>query len=249
MANSVKFTDLNWRALASDHLTMPNLLKGLAISLAFHFTTIGSYYAIQEILKSDGAATVRYLDINELTFAPPLDQSAPPPKSVKVEEVDIAKPSASIPIIVPDAEADIEKKLQSQQEMKEAIRVPVSHVNFGEGEVSVQITGGFDTYGTSNNNEPDIDAFVAVEQFPVLIGKAIPAYPEIAKQANLEGKVIAKALINENGDVVKVVIIDGEEIFREVSTQALYKMKFKPAINGNRPVKVWITYPFVFRLK
>jgi len=228
---------------------MPNLLKGLAISLGFHFATIGTYYGVTELLKSDGAPTVRYVDINELTFAPPLDQSLPPPKSVKVEDVDVLKPSAAIPIIVPDAEADIEKTLQSQEEMKEAIRVPVSSNVGMEGEVSIEISGGLDGYGAANGNEPDIDAFVAVEQSPVLLSKVIPDYPEIAKQANLEGRVIAKALINENGDVVKVVVIDGDEIFRETAMQALYKMRFKPAINANRPVKVWITYPFIFRLK
>jgi protein TonB len=82
----------------------------------------------------------------------------------------------------------------------------------------------------------------------VQLAKPVIVYPSLAKKAGLEGKVILKALIDESGNVTKVVVLSGDHIFHDAAVSALQQAKFKPAINGNRAVKVWITYPIIFRL-
>lgn len=74
-------------------------------------------------------------------------------------------------------------------------------------------------------------------------------YPSIARSAGIEGRVIAMAYINENGDVDDVKIIKGigggcnEEVER-----VLRASKFKPGQKEGKPVKVKLTLSFVFKL-
>ncbi|MBL7996461.1 energy transducer TonB [bacterium] len=220
-----------------------NLTVGLIIGIALHIAGIASYYISNIAMQGDRIITVKFTDINELQNAPPL-QDAPPVPVVKIEIPDVIKPAIGMPIIVPDEEALPELTIQTQEEIK----TDIASSSFGdtEGEIRVDISGAIQ--GISGNDEPGIDDFVVVEQNPVPLGRPNIVYPELAKKAGLEGKVVVKALIDETGSVVKIVVIAGEDIFRDAAVAAINQIKFKPAINGNRAVKVWITYPVVFRL-
>lgn len=74
-------------------------------------------------------------------------------------------------------------------------------------------------------------------------------YPQIARSAGIEGRVIAMAYINEEGGVDDVKIIKGigggcnEEVER-----VLKSSKFKPGQKEGKPVKVKLTLSFVFKL-
>lgn len=74
-------------------------------------------------------------------------------------------------------------------------------------------------------------------------------YPNVARSAGIEGRVIAMAYINENGGVDDVKIIKGigggcnEEVER-----VLRASKFKPGEKDGKPVKVKLTMSFVFKL-
>lgn len=74
-------------------------------------------------------------------------------------------------------------------------------------------------------------------------------YPIAAQQLKYEGKVIALAFINENGDVDKVKIIQGVEggCNQEVE-RVLLSSKFKPGIKEGVTVKTKLTMAFVFKL-
>jgi protein TonB len=222
-----------------------NLTRGLIIAFAFHFSAILTYYVGAVLLKKEEIRTVKFVDINELYNAPPLQETTPP-TAVKIEKTEIIEPTAGIPIIVPDEEAKPDQTFLTQDEIKAQIATPSLSLG-GEGEVRVDITHSIEQL--ARNDEPGIDEFVAVQEYPVVIHKALAEYPDLARKANMEGKVILKGLIDENGTVTKVVVIQGDEVFRDAAMGALYNTKFKPAINGGRAVKVWITYPYIFRLK
>jgi protein TonB len=223
-----------------------NLTRGLIIAFAFHFSAILTYYVGAVLLKKEDIRTVKFVDINELYNAPPLQETAPP-TAVKIEKTEIIEPTAGIPIIVPDEEAKPDQTFLTQEEIKAQISSPPISMGGEGGEVKVDITQSIEQL--ARNDEPGIDEFVAVQEYPVVIHKALPEYPDLARKANMEGKVILKGLIDESGNVTKVVFMQGDDIFRDAATGALYNTKFKPAINGGRAVKVWITYPYIFRLK
>ena len=76
-----------------------------------------------------------------------------------------------------------------------------------------------------------------------------PAYPLMAKQIHLQGKVTVQVLIDETGKVISARAIDGHPLFRKVSENAAYQALFSPTKLSNEPVKVsgMITYNFVLQ--
>ncbi|WP_457652900.1 energy transducer TonB [Rhodocaloribacter sp.] len=103
--------------------------------------------------------------------------------------------------------------------------------------------------------EPEPEIFVIVEDMPQLIGglgslqKKI-RYPEIAKKAGVEGRVIVQFVVDEQGRVVDPVVVRGigagcdEEAIRAVS-----QARFKPGKQRGKPVKVKMSLPITFKLK
>lgn len=87
-----------------------------------------------------------------------------------------------------------------------------------------------------------------VEGLPAIIKKI--QYPNIAKQAGLEGKVFVMAYVDEQGNVDDVKVLKGigggceEEVIKVLKTT-----KFKPGMNNGQPVKVKTSLSFAFKLK
>jgi len=74
-------------------------------------------------------------------------------------------------------------------------------------------------------------------------------YPEEAKKENIEGKVFVKAIIDENGNVLKVEILKSEnELLNNASLKAVKSSKFVPAELNGKKIKVEITIPIKFKL-
>lgn len=100
--------------------------------------------------------------------------------------------------------------------------------------------------------EPEI--FVVVEQMPELIGglAAIQkniVYPEVAKKAGVEGRVIVQFVVDENGNVQDAEVVRGLGAgLDEVALSAVQKAKFKPGMQRGKPVKVKMSLPITFRL-
>ena len=96
--------------------------------------------------------------------------------------------------------------------------------------------------------EEEILEFFAVEQKPELINNIKPVYPEIARKAMLEGQVVVRFLVGKDGRVERVEVMKGEEIFRQAAVDAVAQFVFKPAIQNDKPVRVWMAMPIRFRL-
>lgn len=98
--------------------------------------------------------------------------------------------------------------------------------------------------------------FVAYDKAPEPIGgfAAIHKnlkYPEIARKAGVEGRVFVKVAIDEKGNVFRAEIIKslGNNGCDEAAIEAIKKVKWKPAMQRDRAVKVWISIPVIFKLK
>jgi protein TonB len=76
-------------------------------------------------------------------------------------------------------------------------------------------------------------------------------YPEIARKAGVEGKVVVHVQISEKGAVVNTKILQslGNNGCDEAAVDAIKSVKWKPAMQRDRPVKVWVAIPVVFKLK
>jgi protein TonB len=98
--------------------------------------------------------------------------------------------------------------------------------------------------------------FIPYDEPPEAIGGAAAilrniVYPEIAREAQIEGTVIVQAFVNEKGVVTDCVIMKGipNTGLDEAAIAAIKKTRFKPAKQRDRDVGVWIAIPVVFRLK
>ena len=88
-----------------------------------------------------------------------------------------------------------------------------------------------------------------VEQPPKVLKKVLPAYPDSARRALVEGKVFARVLVNREGRVERIDRIEGPQVFQLAVAQAAKAWEFAPAVQNDRAVPVWVSLPFVFELE
>ena len=75
-------------------------------------------------------------------------------------------------------------------------------------------------------------------------------YPEIAKRAGLQGKVIIQAFIDEEGNVTHTKVVKGlGGGIDEMALDVIRTTKFNPGLQNGKPVKVQVTIPIVFKLQ
>jgi len=110
------------------------------------------------------------------------------------------------------------------------------------------------------SSEDDIEQgyrFVAYDKAPEPIGgfaviQSYLEYPEIARKAGMEAYLIIGVLIDERGYVIKTQVMQesGSNVgFEDAAQKAVIQVKWKPAMQRDKPAKVWISIPIRFRLK
>ena len=97
--------------------------------------------------------------------------------------------------------------------------------------------------------EEEVAELWMVEQPPKVLKKVMPAYPDSARRALVEGKVLARVLVGREGRVEHIDRIEGPQVFQRVVAQAAKAWEFVPAVQNDRAVPVWVSLPFVFELE
>jgi TonB family protein len=78
-----------------------------------------------------------------------------------------------------------------------------------------------------------------------------PEYPELARQARLEGHVILQAVILRDGSVseIQVLRVDRPNLgFEDAAIEAVGQWRYTPATQNGRPVDVYLTINVTFSL-
>lgn len=100
---------------------------------------------------------------------------------------------------------------------------------------------------------PPIDEeeeFLPFDTMPVPIHIEKPAYPDLARRADLEGFVEVMIKIDEKGRVVQARVVKSTaEVFNEAAIEAAYKFRFKPALQRDIAVPCRIVIPFDFQFQ
>ena len=97
--------------------------------------------------------------------------------------------------------------------------------------------------------------FVAYDKAPLSkSGKSIfdyLEYPKLAIEMKLEGKVFIKFFVDKKGRVRQnsIQMIRGNPVFEEAAVTAVSKSEWKPAMQRDMKVGVWMTVPVNFKLK
>ena len=171
----------------------------------------------------------------ELAAPPPLTDAPPPPK-VSVT-APVAPPAAAVPVPVPDAEAPQEQKIASQTELSNA------------PSTGTEATGDNIVVAPPSDEEmPKLGEYVYVEELPEAITKTTPIYPDIAREAGVDGTVLVQALVGKDGHVKDVRIQKSQPMLDAAAEAAVRQWVFKPALSNNKPVAVWVAVPVKFSL-
>jgi len=222
-----------------------NFAIGLAVAIFFHLLLIGFYYFYQAMTREeiDNTPVVRVLKYSELGPPPSVTNDAPPQIAVAGP---VAPPTVGVPVPVPEDQAPPEQTIMTQKEMSQ--QAPPSIATDIGG--AAQITQDIKIEQNTGGDEPDMNAFVAVEKLPEMVVAAKPEYPEIAKRAGITGKVFVKVLVDKEGKPKKAVVIKSDsDLFNQAAIEAAMKSAFTPAIQNQHPIAVWIVLPYRFQLQ
>jgi protein TonB len=96
--------------------------------------------------------------------------------------------------------------------------------------------------------EEEVLEFFMVEDKPIITKNVRPVYPELARKAGLSGRVFVRFMVGRDGRVHEVQILKGEEIFRQAAIDAVSQFVFKPAMQNDKPVAVWMSQAIKFNL-
>jgi protein TonB len=222
-----------------------NYTIGVALAIFLHLLLIGSYYLSEVLSREDegGIPEVR-LKINYSDLGPPpsIENVAP---QIQVAGP-VAAPTVGVPVPVPDEEAPPEQVIATQTEMAQQ-QAPALAEDLSGG---AQITQDIKIEEPAKDDDPDMNAFTAVEKLPEMVRAVTPEYPEIAKRAGITGKVFVKVLVDKSGKPKKAVVIKSDsELFNQSAIDAAMKSAFSPALQNQHPIAVWIVLPYRFTLE
>ena len=107
------------------------------------------------------------------------------------------------------------------------------------------------------DDDDEEQVFIIVEQQPELLNgglKGLQAkleYPDLAKRAGIQGRVIIQFIVDKQGNVVNPVVTRslGGGCDEAALKVLMEHAKFKPGMQQGRAVNVNMSLPFVFRLK
>jgi protein TonB len=206
------------------------------ICIAVGGAIFASWYLYSHANKGDEVPrNVQIVKFTELGVPPSIQKEAAP--QVNVAEA-IAPPTMGVPEPVPDAEAT-ESTIASQSEMSDAL-APITASDMGGGNDSLVV----DTSGKT----PAPGEFVPFDELPVLLSVQPPVYPEMVREAGIDGTVTVQVLVGKDGKVKQAQAIDGPEPLRASGLASARTAIFKPALQGTSPVEVWVMVPITFQL-
>lgn len=225
-----------------------NVLVATLIGVIILSTAIITPYLNAKAAESRTKRAERQVEIKMENLDQPTDVVAPPPppppppqdavqqaKYVPPVVVDSIKPEDAVQLMTAD-EAAVEIQNEEVVEYVEPVKEEVQE------------------------EEAEPEPFVVVEEMPMFPG-GDPAllqyiaehtqYPEVAKENNIQGRVIVRFCVTSKGGVNQVSVLKGVD--PELDAEAIRVVEslpaFKPGKQGGKPVPVWYMVPITFTLK
>lgn len=225
-----------------------NLLLGMIIGTIILVTAIIAPFINAKALENKAKRAERQVEIQmenldqpEENFEPP--PPPPPPPAETVQEVRYVAPVV-VDSIKPE---EVNQQLMSIDEAQ--IEVQNEEVTIVE-EVEEEV----------QEEEAPAEVFVVVEEMPAYPGGDTELmkfiydniqYPEIAKENNIQGRVIIRFCVTYKGGVDQVTVLKGVDPALDNEAVRVIKMlpTWRPGKQGGKAVNVWYSVPVTFQLK
>ncbi|HYM81272.1 MAG TPA: energy transducer TonB, partial [Candidatus Limnocylindria bacterium] len=95
---------------------------------------------------------------------------------------------------------------------------------------------------------PEFGEYVYVDELPEAVRKVPPNYPQLAREAGVDGTVQVQALIGADGHVKDTRVVKSIPMLDVAAVAAVMQWTFKPARKDGAPVAVWVAVPVRFSL-
>lgn len=190
----------------------------------------------------------RLVEIRLENLDQPVEQVTPPPEPPAAQEI-LQQAKYVPPLVVDSVRPEDEIQLMTADQAQ--IEVQDSEVIEEIVQVAEEVGG---------TEEEEAEPFYVVEEMPMFPGGdaeiqryigANVVYPEVAKENNIQGRVIMKFCVTPAGGVDQISVLKGvdPELDAEVIRVLKTLPKFKPGKQGGKPVPVWYTIPINFKLQ
>ena len=206
------------------------------IAMAVYVTGKGVAEAVEEAREEK----IDFVEVKQEEVKP---ETPPPPPPDAVLAPPIAKgfQVLTAPVEIPDVLPDIDL---SKRAMNEAD----SSGKGVAGGIAAGVAGGVPQ---AISSDAVMFEFQVEKQAAAAPGSPGPTYPEMLKQAGIEGQVLASFVVDTTGRAdmsTFKVITSTHEQFTQAVRRALPQMRFLPAEVGNKKVKQLVQQPFGFAI-
>jgi periplasmic protein TonB len=225
-----------------------NVLISMLIGIFILSTAVITPYLNAKAAENRAKKAERQVEIKMENLDQPAEQIAPPPPPPPPPQ-DVVQQARYVPPVVVDSvkpEENVQLMTADQAQVEVKNEEVVEEVQAAKEEVQEE--------------EPEAEPFVVVEEMPMFPGGETALlqyiadhtqYPEVAKENNIQGKVIVRFCVTSKGGVDKVSILKGvdPELDKEAIRVVETLPTFKPGKQGGKPVPVWYMVPINFTLK
>ena len=194
----------------------------LAVSTIISGVVCFGFFSANPTLERTQEIRTRQAEQVEVVEIPPTEH----------EQQQVAPSRPQVPVEAED-EADIEDFTIEDTELFD--------------EVELEVPSKIDDEVIVEEEEPVMELWLVEEQ-PRVMQQAVPEYPDIARQAGMEGNVTVTMVVGTDGHVEHVEVIAGPAVFHQAAIDAARRVVFTPARQNDRPVRVKVNQTIKFRL-
>ena len=83
----------------------------------------------------------------------------------------------------------------------------------------------------------------------MIVWKALPVYPPIARATRTQGTVVLQATISKNGTIENLRVVSGPDLLRQAALDAVATWRYRPYLLNGQPVDVETTVNVDFTLQ
>jgi protein TonB len=224
-----------------------NVVIAMIIGVIILGTAVIAPYINAKALENRKMRAERQVEIKLENLDQPQQEAPPPPPPPPppAEQVQVVKYVA--PVVVDTIKPeDVKQIMTADQAQVEVKNEDVQVVEQVQEEVKEE--------------EAPVEVFTIVEEMPTFPGgdKGVSdfiyaniAYPEIAKENNIQGRVTVKFCVTYKGSVDQVQIVKGVDKVLDDEAMRVIKLlpAWKPGKQGGKPVNVWYIFPVLFKLQ
>jgi protein TonB len=224
------------------------VLFSILIGTIIIVTAVIAPYLNAKALEDRQKRAERQVEIKMENLDQPNNQVVPPPPPPP-PPADVVQQQKYVPPEVVDS--------VKPEDMKQLMTADQAQVEVTNKEV-VEVVA--EVKEEVQESDAEATVFVVVEEMPMFPGGDVELlkyisehtnYPEVAKENNIQGRVIVRFCVTSKGGVSQVSILKGVD--PELDAEAIRVVNtlptFKPGKQGGKPVPVWYMVPITFTLK